>query len=295
MRLLSAYISLILLWSTTPLAVQWSGMGVGFLFGASMRMVVGLLCISVVLILQRQRLLWHKSALWSYVAVFVQLFASMLLVNWAAQFIPSGWISVVFGLVPLMTAIIAAIFLGERSLSWPKLLSYCCGVAGLVMIFGSAMHLGKSAVWAISTLLVAAVLQAVSAVWIKRINAQLPALVQVTGGLLLTVPAYLALWYVYDGQWPAYIAPRTLGAILYLGAIATTIGFALYYYILKHLSTTRVALISLMSPVLALLLGHVLNHEPLTLKIALGVGLITFGLFVHEFAEHLLRQAMRRA
>ena len=288
MRILLAYISLVLLWSTTPLAVKWSGEGVGYLFGASARMVIGLTICLLLLFFGRQALSLQRKALWTYVAVFVQLFASMLIVNWAAQFIPSGWISVIFGLVPLCTAIIAAIYLKERSLTWAKLASYGLGLGGLVLVFGSALQLGQAAVLAISSLLLAVWLQAASAVWVKQINAQIPALVQVTGGLCLAVPAYLTLWYFLDGQWPIDIPLRSLCAILYLGGIATAFWFGLYYFILQRLPTTRVALISLMSPVLALIIGHLLNHEPLTLKIALGVALVVLSLLVHQLAERKL-------
>ena len=44
MRLFAAFFSVILLWSTTPLAIKWSGEGPGFLFGVTGRMVIGLIC-----------------------------------------------------------------------------------------------------------------------------------------------------------------------------------------------------------------------------------------------------------
>ncbi|NOT86500.1 MAG: DMT family transporter [Methylococcaceae bacterium] len=292
MRILFAYLSLILLWSTTPLAIQWSSNGVGFLFSATARMILGLICVSLILLPMRQPLAWHRKACFTYLAVATQLYASMVIVYWAAQFLPSSWVSVVFGLVPLMTAIIAALYLGERSLTIGKISSYALGLGGLILMFGSALQLGSAAVWAIASLLGAAFLQAASAVWVKQINAQLPALVQVAGGLLLAVPAYAITWWIWDGQWPVNITLKTLSAILYLGVLATTFGFALYYFILKHLAASRVALISLISPVLALLLGHYLNHEPLTLKIIQGVGLILGALILHEFADYRLRQAI---
>ena len=295
MRVLLAYSSLVLLWSTTPLAIQWSSREVGFLFGASARMTVGLMSISIVLLLLRQPIIFSRKALANYLAVALQLYGSMIIVCWAAQFIPSGWVSVVFGLAPLMTAIITAIFLNERSLTLGKICAYLMGIAGLILMFGSALQLGTTAVWAVASLLVAALLQVVSAIWVKQLNAQLPALVQVSGGLCLAVPAYLMTWWWIDGKWPVYIPTQTLGAIIYLGILATTFGFALYYFILKHLSTTRVALISLMSPVLALLLGHFLNREPLTLQIIQGVALILSGLIVHEWAEYQLRKRLNTA
>jgi drug/metabolite transporter (DMT)-like permease len=287
LRIPLTYISVILLWATTPLAIKWSGEGSGFLFGVTARMTIGIVCVFIVLALMRQHLAWHHKARLTYLAVALQIYGSMLAVYWAAQFIPSGWISVIFGLTPLMTALLAAIFLGERSLTLGKLLAYGLGVSGLAIMFGSALKLGYDAMLGIGGVLVSAFLQSVSSVWIKRIAAKLPALSQVAGGLLLALPAYLLTWGIADGHWPTLLTPTSLAAIIYLGVIATTIGFVLYYYLLTHLPATRVALISLVSPLLALMLGHSVNHELLTLKVVTGTLFILSALIMHEFFDRL--------
>lgn len=285
MRIFFAYISVILLWATTPLAIKWSGEGPGFLFGVTGRMTIGAICMLVILMLLRRGLAWHVQARLTYLAVAVQIYGAMLAVYWAAQFIPSGWISVIFGLSPLMTAILAALMLGERSLTWGKMLAYGCGISGLAVMFGSAMQYGNEAAMGVIGVLLAAFLQSASAVWIKRINARLPALSQVAGGLLLAMPAYLLTWGITDGAWPTSLSFVNLASIVYLGVIATTVGFALYYYVLTHLPATQVALITLVSPVLALLLGNTINHEPLTVKVISGTALILAALVVYTFFD----------
>ena len=287
MRIPLTYISVILLWATTPLAIKWSGESPGFLFGVTARMTIGLVCVLFVLVLMRQRLAWHRKACLTYLAAALQIYGAMLAVYWAAQFIPSGWISVIFGLTPLMTALLAAVFLGEQSLTLGKLLAYGLGVSGLVIMFGSALQLGYDAVLGISGVLVSSLLQSVSSVWIKCIASKLPALSQVAGGLLLALPAYLLTWGIADGHWPTVLTPTSLAAIIYLGVIATTIGFVLYYYLLMHQPATRVALITLVSPLLALMLGHSVNHEPLTMKVVTGTLFILSALIMHVFYDRL--------
>jgi len=280
-----AYIFIVLLWSTTPLAIKWSAEGPGFLFGVTARMTIGAACTLMALGLSQQRLIWHSKALQTYLAVALQIYGSMLVVYWAAQFIPSGWISVIFGLTPLMTALLVALWLAERSLTKGKVLSYILGIVGLAVMFGSALQLGREAVMGICGVLVATFLQSFSAVWVKRIDAKLPALTQVTGGLLLSLPLYLLTWISFDGHWPTDLPITSWVSIVYLGVIATTIGFALYYYLLIYLSATRVALITLISPVMALALGHFVNHEPLTVKVLIGSALILLALVSHEFFD----------
>jgi drug/metabolite transporter (DMT)-like permease len=287
-RIFLAYISVILIWATTPLAIKWSGEGPGFLFGATGRMTVGVVCVFFVLGLLRQRLVWNRKTLQAYLAVAVQIYGSMLAVYWAAQFIPSGWISVLFGLSPLMTALIAAVWLGERSLTPGNLLAYVMGVGGLFVMFGSALQLGHDAALGVAGMLVSVFLQSTSAVLIKRVNTNVSALSQVAGGLLLAVPAYLITWWVVDGRWPAELPVTSFASIIYLGVIATTIGFVLYYYLLIHLAPARVALIALVSPVMALMIGHLINHELLTMKVMTGTLLILAALLMHEFFDRFV-------
>lgn len=287
MRITLAYISVVLLWATTPLAIKWSGEGPGFLFAVTSRMTIGMVCILFILVVLRRSLAWHRKAKLTYLAVALQIYGSMIAVYWAAQFIPSGWISVIFGFAPLMTALMARLLLKENHLSFSKCCAYSLGVSGLYIMFGSALRLGESAVLGIFGVLFSTLLQSVSAVWIKRINAGLPALSQVAGGLGLALPAYLITWAMVDGQWPETLSTVNLAAIAYLGMIATTIGFFLYYYLLTHLSATRVALISLITPVMALVLGHLANHEPLTEQTLTGTSLILAALIIHEMFDRV--------
>lgn len=295
MRITLAYISVVLLWTTTPLAIKWSGEGPGFLFAATSRMAIGMVCVLLTLAVLRQSFVWHRKALLTYLAVALQIYCSMIAVYWSAQFIPSGWISVIFGLTPLMTALLATVLLKERHLSFSKFCAYCLGVGGLYIMFSTALYLGGNAAFGIVGILLATFLQSVGAVWIKHINAGLPALGQVAGGLCLALPAYLITWVITDGQWPEQLSNVNISAIAYLGVIATTIGFSLYYYLLTHLSAVRVAFISLMTPVMALILGHLVNHEPLTEQIITGTSLILAALVLHELFDRITLNKLKQA
>lgn len=283
MRVALAFCFVIVLWSTTPLAIKWSGEGPGYLFGAASRMTLGLACMLPVLLIMRRKLPITKKAWLTYIAVATQIYGAMLAVYWGAQYIPSGWISVIFGLTPLMTALMAAVWLHEPGFGWYKILSDVAGFAGLLVLFGSAHAVGKQSVWGIAAVLLAAFIQAAVSVWIKRIDARLPAVCQVSGGLLLAVPVYLLTWLLLDGSWPEQRPLPSILSIAYLGIVATTIGFALYYYVLTHLPATQVALITLVTPVLSLALGHLVNDEPLSEKVLLGTLLILGALLLHQF------------
>ncbi len=287
MRILSAYLGMVLLWAITPLAIKWSVDGLGVLWSVTSRMGIGAVCMILLLILFKKRLPVSRPACLIYAAVALQIYGAMAVVYWAAQFIPSGWISVISGLTPLVTAFFAAIWLNERSLTIGKLLSYVIGIIGLSIMFGSAGQLSSTAMLGIIGVLISVSLQALSAIAIKRISHKLPPLTQVTGGLLVSLPLYLVTWNSFSGQIPAQFSLTSFLAVLFLGVIATPVGFMLYYYLLSHRTATQVSLVTLMSPVLSLWLGHSVNNEPMTINIIVGTSLILLALIVHNFFDLL--------
>lgn len=283
MRVLLAYLTLVLMWSTTPLAIKWSGEGPGFLFGVTARMFIGWVFVMLLIGVTRMPFPLHPQARRNYLAVSLYIGPSMLVLYWASQFIPSGWLAVIIGLNPMITALMSAVWLGERSLKFAKFLAYGMGLGGLALMFGTALDHSEMAISGIVGVLVSAALQSASTVWVKRINSGLPALTQVGGGLLFSMPVYLITWAILDGCPPAAMPMASVVSIAYLGFFATPLGFALYFYILKHLAATQVALISLLTPVMALLIGHLSNDEPITVRLLAGTALIICAVLVHEF------------
>ncbi len=285
MPLSAAYLGVILIWTTTPLAIQWSGQEVGFLFGVAGRMLLGAVAALAACRLLGLGMSWERRALWAYLAAGLGIFSAMFAVYWAAQQIHSGWISVVFGTSPLVTALMARLWFGGRPLSLHRLAGMGAGLAGLALVFGGGLRLEASAALGVLAVLSAVASHSLSALWVQRIAAPVPALVLTSGGLLVAAPLFLLAWVLFGGGWPARIPPATGGAILYLALFGSVIGFALYYQVLQRMEATKVALLTLVTPVSALALGHWANDEPLHAPILLGTALILSGLALFQLGD----------
>jgi drug/metabolite transporter (DMT)-like permease len=279
----AAYVGVLLIWGTTPLAIQWSGQGVGYLFGVTGRMVIGVLLALSLLRLIGLRLAWHKPARHTYMAAGLGIYVAMTSVYWSAQYIPSGWISVIFGLSPIVTGLMARFWLNERGMDSSRLVAVLISLSGLATIFSVGIKAGPEFALGLCGMLVSVVTHSASAVWVKRINAQLHGLVVTAGGLLVAVPLFLLSWFVQGESWPQVVGERALVSIVYLGVIGSVVGFALYFYILKNVETTKVALITLITPLFALFAGQWLNGEQIDQRVWIGTGLILLGLALFEF------------
>jgi drug/metabolite transporter (DMT)-like permease len=282
-----AYVGVILIWSTTPLAIQWSGQEVGFLFGITSRMLLGVIAGLTIALVTGIRLPWHTAARRTYLAAGLGLFFAMLSVYWASQYIPSGWISVLFGMAPIVTGIMASIWLNEQALIPSRVAGMLLGIAGLAIMLLGAQSLGTSAPLGIAGMVFSVTAYSASAVAIKRIGADIPALATTIGGLAVTVPLLLAVYYLTGEPLPRVIPVRAAMSIVYLGIIGSVLGFALYYFVLRHVEATRVALITLITPVIALLLGHGLNGEPLQAEAWIGTAAILSGLLLFEYGQEM--------
>lgn len=288
-----AYIGVIIIWSTTPLAIKWSGADSGFLFGVTARMLIGLLFSSVlILFLSNRSVPWDKASRKIYLVAGIAIYGAMLSVYWGSQYISSGFISVIFGLNPIVTGIMAALWLNERSLTPVKIFGIVLGLAGLVVIFNQALDLGGHAVIGISAVCLSVLLHSWSGVWFKKLDIKLTALEITHGGLMVSVPLYLLTWFMLKGTWPESFSQRGLGSIVYLGMFGSVVGFVMYFYILKHIEVSRVSLITLITPVVALFLGAALNSEILNITVLIGAGLILLGMSFYQWSDMLLAKVI---
>lgn len=284
----AAYIGVILIWATTPLAIKWSGEA-GYLLGVMARMGIGLTLCAILVLLLREELPLERKALRSYLAAGLGIFGAMLSTYWGAQYIPSGLISVLFGLTPLVSGVMAAVWLGEPAFSGGRLPGMLFGFAGLAIIFLHGQVLPSGTMAGMGALMLAVFIHSASMVWVKRIGGHLSPLSMNTGALLVAVPLFSLSWLLYGPELAAVPPNRVMGAIVYLGVFGTTLGFILYFYTLKHLSTGAMAMITVMTPVLALILGHRLNGEPLSGQVWVGTAFITLGLLSYQWGGRLKR------
>jgi drug/metabolite transporter (DMT)-like permease len=278
----AAYVGVIMIWATTPLAIKWSGESVGFLFGVSARMLIGLAVISLLMLLLRRPLSWNRQALHAYVGVAMAIYGAMSLVYWGAQYIPSGLISVLFGLSPIITGLIAGAWLGERVFTRYRTAGMLLGLTGLVLIFGVDFSGSADGLLGLIVVFSSVVLHCFSVVWVKKIDVQVSALELTAGGLFVANILFVLTWMISGATLPEELPNRTLWSIVYLGVFGSVLGFVLFYYALKRLQASTMALLTLITPVLALMLGKVLNNETIGLVAYMGSGMILLGLVLYQ-------------
>ncbi len=284
-----AYSAVVLVWSTTPLGVKWSAEGLSPFAGAFLRIAIAAMLAWVVCQCVGLKIRWDRKAMQVYLAANVGWFVGLLSVYQASISLSSGLISVLFGLSPIVSGVMARPLLGEPPFSGLQWVSLICGVTGLGFVFGGDLPAEGFSVEGILFALFGVVCFCLSGVLIKRIEAGLNPFSQTTGALLVSVPCY-GVAMLLTGQSAidmSQVSQRAILAVLYLAVFGSVIGFLSYFYVLEKLSASTVAAATLITPVLALLLGAVLEDEQVTVSLLAGAACILVGLVLFLFESKL--------
>ena len=286
-----AYLTVVLIWSTTPLALSWSGQDLGVLFGANARMAIGLLVCVIALLLWRHPLRWDKQSVKAYMSIALGILFAMLSVYIGSQFIASGMIAVIFGLTPIFTGLFAVrIIPGHRILPF-QVFAMLLGLFGLIIIFHDQIRVDDLyGLLGVSCVLFATMLHGLSTVLSKKYASNMSALTGTTGGLILAVPVYMAVWLALGDSFSVEkLGYKTGLSILYLGIFGSAVGFMAYFYALRRVDAMKMALIPLITPVFALMIGYSFNNELPSSSMLMGAGLILGGLLVFQWGNRLPR------
>lgn len=284
-----AYLTVVLVWATTPLAIKWSAEALPPVMSAMLRMQLAVLIGLPWLWLIGERLYWHRRAVLGYAAAFPGVFGAMALSYLASAHVPSGLISVVFGLAPLMSGLmVQAMPTGVRLNRWHW--SGCAvGVAGLAVVFLPSLALGNGMLTGLLLLLGAVLCFSVTGVLVKHVAPTTHPLSHTVGSLVLSLPFYAVLSVASGESVQLGDRPEGVFAIVYLAVFGSLIGFVSYFVVLRRLAPATVSLITLMTPVLALLLGAWLNNEQPSARVYAGAALIISALGLYFFGDRRQR------
>jgi len=283
-----AYLAVILIWSTTPLGIVWSSESIPPTMAVLLRMLIAITLGMLIIKSRRIILPWHKQALKLYSFSALGIFGGMLFSYMSAKYISSGVMSLIFGLSPVISALLAQKIANEAKLSKVRLFSMFISLAGLAVVCANSFTLKENSIYGLAFILIAVFFFSLSGVLVKTVHLAIHPMATTVGSLTVSVPLFFISWLVLDGsldtsQWQL----RSIAATVYLGIFGSLIGFYAYFYVLQKLTASTVTLVTLITPVMALSLGAVLNNEIISFNLIIGAFLVLFGLTLYHFGEKL--------
>ena len=278
---IAIYATLVLIWAATPLAIVWSVHQVYPLWVLIIRYVGASILAVMLLIIFRNPLPLDRQSLTSYVAGSLNLIGAQLFIYLAARYLTSGLMALLFGLSPLISGLVGHFILKNQHLVLIQWGGMLMAVLGLIVVFADQTGNQVQPIGII--LIIISIISYISSIfWVKHIAAPLTPISQATGSLLVSALASLLLIpFIYQYM------PRHLPDLHSMLGFAFTILFSsiiamlCYFWLIRELKPSTIALSNVITPIIALTLGAVFNHEQLNVSAWFGVILVVIGILCY--------------
>lgn len=280
------WLILCLVWGTTWIFIKIGLTDLPPITFAAARFV---LAVAILLpIIWSRKMPWPRSASeWKLIALtgFLQFSFNYSTVFWAEQHITSGLAAVLQAMITVFGLLLAWIFLPTEKITGLKIFAVCLGVAGVAVIFIEQLRIESVMAFAGCVAIVAGAYAAAQAsILIKAKGSSLHPASLVCAQMICGLPALLIYALIAEGDPRSFNWTWTaIGCVLYLTVFGTIAAFWLYYWLLSRIESTKAMMISLVTPLIAVLIGAVFLGErlpPQTLfggvLIIGGIGLIVF-------------------
>jgi drug/metabolite transporter (DMT)-like permease len=207
----------------------------------------------------------------------------LVLFTLSLQYLSSGVVTIFVTLVPMLTGLLAHLWLAHEKLTTSKFAGLAVGLAGILfLILTRTTGLAEGEIGDIRghvLALIATLITAFAVVYARR-QLQAVDIMVVTGGqmlvgALLIAPFALAL----DTPDWALVTWRGWLAMTYTAVMGSFVGFTLVFYLIKRFGAVIGSLPTYVMPVVSSVLGALLLGEIITPTFIVGAVLVLLGVF----------------
>ena len=255
------------------------------------RFALGTLVLQIVLWLRREPLLPPRSelpalALMGFIGVFLHQVLQVSGLNLTTA-VRTGWL---VGLIPIWSAILGAVFLGER-LGGRKILGLGIGMVGAALVitrgevFSRSLDLRatKGDLLVLASTFNWAVFSIIGRKTVKRLGSVRATAAATFLGWTMTIPLFLSE-HVGPAVFPS-VSVRTLVAIAFLGVGCSGFAYLFWYVALERLPTSEVAAFLYLEPLVTLAAAVTLLQEPVAATTIAGGVLAMVGVAIVQRAS----------
>lgn len=284
-NLMMTYALLVFIWASTPLAIVWSVSDLHLMWALVLRFFIALPIACAVLLLLKIKLPFNKIAMHSYLAGSLSLIGSQVFTYAATKYLSSGIIALMFGFAPIMAGLIGRFGFQQKllSLQWLGMAVSVVGLGIICMSGGKSQHVHPIG---IGLMLLSVFAYSLSIYWVKSVNAQIEPMAQATGSILFSTFAALCIVPFIWQYVPTHLPnTQSLLALIYTVLMASLLAMFCYFKLVQNIKATTLSLTTVMTPLLAMLLGALLNDEKLTITVFIGAAVLIFGLFLYFYKD----------
>lgn len=280
--LLFAFFSIYVIWGSTYLAIRfgltsfppWTMSGVRFAIAAA------LMALMAKWVRRERGLTWPEAKIAVVSGIFMVCANGLVCV--VEQWIPSGTVALLIGVMPIWVLMLGWAFFGHGKPALHKILGALIGLVGVALIawetssgpgptnwLGFALLILSNVFWATATLVQRRLVELKSQFFLSSLQ-------MVSGAAVALVLAFALEDPLRVAREP--IVPHAWFALGYLIVFGSVVGYTAYSYLSRTVESHLVSTHALVNPLIAVWLGWLIGAEPITLHFLLATVVVLVGL-----------------
>jgi len=264
-------------------AIKFSNAGVPPMAAATIRAAVAALCLWG-LAVAMGRSVWMKRVDLKHGMIIGILFGlDFLFLYWGTAFTVASRAIIFLYTHSIWAAIGAHLFLKEDRLTTVKSSGLILAFVGVVAVFGVRSDNLPSTYW-IGDLLevIAALFWAATTIYIKKVVSvrSIDHYQTLFSQLFFSIPVLIVGWLIVDLGKPIVLTAPVIGSLFYQAVIVAFFSYLLWFWMVHTYPVSRLAAFIFLAPLFGVLLGGVLQGDPLPVQLWVGLGLVASGIYL---------------
>jgi drug/metabolite transporter (DMT)-like permease len=260
-----------IIWGSTYLGIELAGETIPPMFAVGTRFAAAAILMFAFTVWRRGvrvlRITPRELASCALVGALLPTANGLLFV--AERHVPTGLASLIIGSVPLWVVVLRTCT-GDRP-PLASLAGVLVGFAGLALLVRPS---GGAPLWSLLVVLCSAVMWATGSFLSSRLPMPRDSFAATSYELLVGALILLPIGLATTSPHVSDFSARSIGGWLYLVTFGSIIGYTAYVWLLENAPISKVATYAYVNPIVAIALGAIVLHEPLTWTIAFGALLI---------------------
>lgn len=286
------FIALGLIWGSTFFWVKIGLQEVGPFGVVFFRLLIAAIALAAFFILGRKK--FPLKYWWLYLFLgFFNIAFPLVLVSWSEKHISSGMASIINSTQPLITTLLASLFIQEERLNTRRVIGLILGFSGVFLLMSKRIDGdATNQTLGIIAVVIAVFSYGVSSVFSRLKSAGVKpedqALGQMLFGLVFVVPMMLTV----ESPFTLPVQPVTYLAFFFLGLLASFYASITWYTLLNEIGPSRLSMTTYMFPLVGVSMGAILLHETVDWRILAGGIMILGGIVVANSKKRLTQDLM---
>jgi drug/metabolite transporter (DMT)-like permease len=286
------YALICLIWGSTWLVIKIGLDGVPPFLGAGLRFALASAVLFGIVLARGKSLRLDRDGKIAVLSCGLLSFTvSYACVYWAEQYISSGLAAILYCLMPLVTALLSAFWTRSETLSARQIGGIVVAMAGTAVLFWPSEAVSSAQIAGMAVALASVVGAAVNLVSVKKHGRDVDVFVMNACGMAIGAACLLLLSALFERGAAVAWSRANVSAIVYLALVGSVTAFQSYYTLVKVMDATRLSLITLIFPIVAVFLGRAFLGEAIAPSSWIGMTLVLGGVAVAIVPASLRRRA----